>query len=146
MPRPPLHILHVEDDDVHAELTRLHFEEFASQHTISRVTDGEQALAYLKNETNYRDAARPDIILLDLHLPRMSGLDFLSEIKDVADLKNIPTVVFTTSDAPGDRYEAYERCANSYMCKPIDFERFGEVLRHMVNYWWKADQGPFETK
>lgn len=141
--RAPLRFLHVEDDDVHAELTRLQLQEHAPQHSIKRVGDGEEALKFLNREGEYADAQRPDIILLDLHLPRMSGLEFLKAVQKHAEFCKIPTVVFTTSDAPADRDEAYRLAANSYMCKPINFERFGEVLRKMVEYWWEADEGPF---
>jgi CheY-like chemotaxis protein len=99
------------------------------------VNDGVKALAYLRREDDYADAPRPDLILLDLNLPRMGGHEVLQQIKSDADLQRIPVVVLTTSDAEEDVLRSYNLHANAYVTKPVDFERFLSVVRQIDEFF-----------
>ena len=130
-----LHFLLVEDDDAHAELVGMALQENGVKTTVDRVRDGEEALAYLRREGDYAEAARPDVILLDLKVPKMDGLEVLASIKEDPTLRRIPVLVMTTSDAEADRARAYYNHANSYLVKPADFEKFHAMIRDMKYYW-----------
>ncbi|MDX9912742.1 MAG: response regulator [Phycisphaerales bacterium] len=101
----------------------------------SRVENGEQALAFLRKEGEFGSAQRPDIILLDLKLPRMNGLEVLREIKWDPELSPIPVVMLSTSSADEDKERAYELRANSYVVKPLDFDSFNQIVS-TLNYYW----------
>ena len=100
------------------------------------VTDGAAALAYLRKEPPYEDTPRPDLILLDLNLPRKDGRELLAQIKADEDLKRIPVVILTTSQAEQDVYRAYGLHANCYVVKPVNFDRFAEIVKTIENFWF----------
>jgi len=134
----PLTILLVEDNRSHAELVKRSFEQHRVVNQIAHVTDGEAALAYLSRRGPYADPAtspRPHVILLDLRLPKISGLDVLREIKTTTELRTIPVVILTTSTAERDVVRAYEQHANSYLVKPVDFAAFTQLMHDLGLYW-----------
>lgn len=131
----PVHFLLVEDDDDHADLVMRAMREERMSNTLSRVADGEAALKFLRRESEFAQEHRPDVVLLDLNLPRMSGQEVLQAVKADSALSSIPIVVITTSDAERDRVRAYESRANSYVVKPLDFEQFREMVRFLGLYW-----------
>jgi CheY-like chemotaxis protein len=131
-------ILLVEDNADHAELVLRTFEEHRIPSRLLHVTDGEAALDYLLRRGRYSDpesSPRPHLILLDLRLPRIDGLEVLEEIKESAELRDIPTVVLTTSESESDVVRAYERHANSYLVKPVDFAKFIKLMDDLGLYW-----------
>ena len=140
--RDGLRVLLVEDDPDHAELVRRGLEEYGSQIQLTHVADGESALEYLKDRAPRNTPGRPHLILLDLRLPRMDGLEVLREIKSSPDLADIPCVVLTTSRAEGDMLKAYRLHANSYLVKPGDYERFVELIAGVERYWLQENVGP----
>jgi len=135
----PLTILLVEDNPDHAELVKRNLEEFQVANHIFHVEDGEAALDYVYRRSTYSDQkkfSRPDLILLDLRLPRIDGLEVLKQIKRDLTLQAIPVVVLTTSDAEKDLAQAYEYHANSYVTKPVNFENFSRLLRDWAITGW----------
>ena len=116
-------------------ITREAFAENKVRNQLSVVNDGVNALAFLRREEDYADAPRPDLILLDLNLPRMDGHEVLAQIKSDADLQRIPVVVLTTSDAEEDVLRSYDLHANAYVTKPVDFERFLSVVRQIDDFF-----------
>ena len=134
-PLRPLQILLVEDDDDHAELTAHALESHDARHRSVRAHDGAEALDILFRRGSHENALRPDIVLLDLNLPLVGGLDVLAAVKSDDDLRRIPVVMLTTSEHEGDRVEAYHRYVNSYLVKPADFSQF-EALVHEVGEYW----------
>jgi CheY-like chemotaxis protein len=133
--RDGVRVLLVEDDPDHAELVRRGLEEYGSRLQLTHVADGESALEYLKDRGPRSTPGRPHLILLDLRLPRMDGLELLREIKATPDLADIPCVVLTTSRAEGDMVKAYRLHANSYLVKPADHRRFVELMAGIERYW-----------
>jgi CheY-like chemotaxis protein len=133
-----LRFLLIEDDDAHASITMRSLQQNRVVNVVDRVADGEQALEYLKA----RGTPRPDVILLDLNLPKIGGHEILTRIKADPDLCTIPVVVLTTSDAEVDRVRAYRHHVNSYLVKPIDFERFRQLVRELSLYWGVWNQPP----
>jgi two-component system, chemotaxis family, response regulator Rcp1 len=128
-------VLLVEDNPADARLTAEALKE-GNVHSVLRVVaDGVEALAYLRREAPYRGAARPDIILLDLNLPRKSGREVLAEIKADPVLKAIPVVVLTTSQADTDVAQCYALHANCYVVKPVEFEAFVRVVHNFRAFW-----------
>ncbi|MDH7596438.1 MAG: response regulator [Methanothrix sp.] len=130
-------VLLVEDDENHASLFIRSFEEM-NMGRIYWVSDGEQALDFLLHRGRYVDSSispRPDLILLDLRLPRMDGMDLLKEIKRSEDLRSIPVVILTTSKNRHDIRNAYMNHANSYLIKPLGFNKFQELARTVCTYW-----------
>jgi CheY-like chemotaxis protein len=137
-----LRVLLVEDDPDHAELVRRGLEEYRSRLELTHVADGESALEYLKERAPRSAPGRPHLILLDLRLPRMDGLEVLREIKSAPDLTDIPCVVLTTSRAEGDMVKAYRLHANSYLVKPGDYDRFVELIAGVERYWLQENAHP----
>jgi len=135
-------VLLVEDDPDHAELVRRGLEEYGSRLQLTHVADGESALDYLKDRAPRSTPGRPHLILLDLRLPRMDGLEVLREIKASPDLADIPCVVLTTSRAEGDMLKAYRLHANSYLVKPGDYDRFVELIAGVERYWLQENVRP----
>jgi CheY-like chemotaxis protein len=132
----------VEDDPDHAELVRRGLEEYGSRLQLTHVADGESALEYLKDRAARLAPGRPHLILLDLRLPRMDGLEVLREIKASPDLADIPCVVLTTSHSEGDMLKAYRLHANSYLVKPGDYGRFVELISGVERYWLRENAQP----
>lgn len=131
-------ILHVEDDPAHAEIARRNLQQFRVANKIYHVEDGQEALDYLFRQgkyTNPNDSPRPHIILLDLRLPKVDGLEVLETIKADESLASIPVVILTTSAAEKDVSSAYSRHISSYLVKPIDFPKFKELMDFFGYYW-----------
>jgi chemotaxis family two-component system response regulator Rcp1 len=128
-------ILLVEDSPSDTELTIEALKEAKVRNRLSVVEDGVQALEFLRQQGNYAQAARPDLIMLDLNLPRKDGREVLAEIKSDASLKTIPVVVLTTSRAEQDVLQAYDLHANCFITKPVDFEQFLKVVRSIESFW-----------
>lgn len=129
-------ILLVEDNEGDVELTREALRESKIQNRLSVVGNGEDALAYLHREGRYGDATEPDVILLDLNLPRLSGQEVLAEIKGDDRLKRIPVVILTTSRADEDIVRSYNLHANCYITKPVDFDQFTKVVQTIEDFWF----------
>ncbi len=144
MSETPIHILLVEDDPAHAEIVRRSLADFHVDCRITHVTDGQAALDALDGFRSGTAAGnpRPDLILLDLRLPRVDGLDVLRQIKADEALRSIPTVVLTTSAAESDMLRAYEGGAGSYLVKPINFEQFTKMMETFGLYWVSCNRFP----
>ena len=139
----PLHILLVEDNDAHAELVIRGMRDQQVANKIHLVSDGEKALDYLFMRGAYVDPAqnpRPNLVLLDLRLPRVDGLDVLKTIKTTPSLLRIPVVILTSSDAESDIAKSFDYHANSYIVKPLDFKTFTKLMKDLGFYWlgWNA--------
>jgi CheY-like chemotaxis protein len=128
-------VLLVEDDPGDVLMTREAFEHYRIRNTLHVVGDGEQALHFLHQTGDFADVPRPGLILLDLNLPRRNGLEVLAEMKADTDLLSIPVVVLTTSQADEDILRSYSLHANAYISKPVDFERFIEVIRQIDDFF-----------
>lgn len=131
-------ILLVEDDDDHAELLKASLASHRVAHRLIRVSDGEAAMAYLDRRGIYSDPSRsprPALVLLDLRLPKMDGIEVLAAIKASPELGKTPVVMLTTSDADKDVAAAYEHHANSYVVKPVGFTRLVELMDTLCAYW-----------
>ena len=131
----PIEVLLVEDDPGDVLMTQEAFQEHKVRNRLTVVSDGAEALAYLRREGPYEDALRPDLILLDLNLPRRDGREVLAEIKKDPELGRIPVVVLTTSAADEDILRSYQLHANAYVTKPVDFERFIQVIRQIDEFF-----------
>ena len=134
----PFTILLVEDNPAHAELVLRSFEDHRVANKIIHLSDGESALDYLFRRgvhADPKDSPRPHVILLDLRLPRMDGLEVLQEIRASEDLHTLPVVILTTSEAERDVAKAYEQHTNSYVVKPLDFEGFTALMEDLGFYW-----------
>jgi CheY-like chemotaxis protein len=130
-----IEVLLVEDDPGDVLMTREAFADNKVRNTLHVVSDGVEAVAFLRREGEYTDAPRPDLILLDLNLPRKDGREVLEEIKADEDLRRIPVVVLTTSEAEEDVLRSYHLHANAYVTKPVDFEQFINVVRHIDEFF-----------
>jgi CheY-like chemotaxis protein len=133
--RSPVEILLVEDNPGDERLTREALREGKVYHNLHWVKDGVEAMAFLRREGKYADVPRPDIVLLDLNLPKKDGREVLEEIKSDEDLKRIPVVVLTTSKAEEDVLRTYNLHANCYVTKPVDLEKFIVVVRSIDVFW-----------
>jgi len=128
-------ILLVEDSPGDVRLTREALAEGKLKNRLHVAEDGEQALAFLRRDGGYAEAPRPDLILLDLNLPRVDGREVLAQIKSDHDLKRIPVVVLTTSSADEDVLRVYDLAANCYITKPVDLDQFMRVVRSIEEFW-----------
>jgi chemotaxis family two-component system response regulator Rcp1 len=135
-------ILLVEDNLGDVRLTREAFKEGKVANTLHVVQDGVEALAFLRHEGAYAKTAHPDIILLDLNLPRMDGRELLAIIKTDPKLQRIPVVILTTSKSEVDIIESYDLHANCYITKPVDMERFIKVVQSIENFWFTVVKLP----
>ena len=131
----PIEILLVEDSPSDTELTVEALRDFKVRNHVSVVEDGVQAMQFLRRQGPYAQAPRPDLIMLDLNLPRKDGREVLADIKGNDHLKTIPIVVLTTSRADQDILRAYQLNANCYINKPVDFNQFLEVVRSIESFW-----------
>lgn len=134
----PVTILLVEDEPAHAEIVRRNFETMQIANSLKHVSDGEAALDYLYRHNAFSDPAsspRPNLILLDLRLPKVDGLQVLKAIKNDPALMNIPVIVLSTSASETDISTAYSNKANSYLVKPVDFTQFSKLLESLGAYW-----------
>lgn len=131
----PIRILMAEDNPDDVELTLEALEEVKLALNIHTVKDGVEAIQYLRNEPPFEDAGRPDLILLDLNMPRKDGREVLEEIKHDPHLKHIPVVVLTTSQDDSDIMSAYENHANCYVTKPVDLDQFIKVVKSIESFW-----------
>jgi len=131
----PIEVLLVEDNIDEAELTMDSLRDGRIRNRVHWVEDGEEALAFLHRQGRHADAPRPDLVLLDLRLPRVSGHEVLAEIKQDPGLKRIPVVIMTESDDERDIVRAYDRHANCYITKPVDMDKFIEVVRSIEDFW-----------
>ncbi len=128
-------ILMVEDNPGDVRLTREALKGAKVLHQLNVVSDGEAALDYLYRRPPYEAAARPDLVLLDLNLPRKDGREVLTSIKTDASLKSIPVVILTTSQAEEDVLRAYSLSANCYVTKPVDFDQFTRIVQGIEEFW-----------
>ncbi|MHB8067323.1 MAG: response regulator [Desulfobaccales bacterium] len=131
----PIEILLVEDNPGDVRLTKEALKEGKVMNVLNTVGDGEEALAYLRRQGPYAQATRPDLVLLDLNLPRKSGREVLAEIKDDPDLKRIPVVILTVSEAEQDIIKSYNLHANCYITKPVNLEQFINVVKSIEDFW-----------
>ena len=141
----PIHILLVEDDPAHAEIVRRNLSDFRVANTITHREDGQAALDYLhraEGSPSGPEQPLPDLILLDLRLPKVDGLEVLRRLKADPELRRIPTVILTTSKTEQDMLAAYDHGAGSYLVKPVDFHKFTELLETFGFYWLAWNQYP----
>jgi CheY-like chemotaxis protein len=131
----PIEVLLVEDNPGDVRLTREALRDNKVHIHLSLVEDGVEAVTFLRREGKYANAPRPDLILLDLNLPRKDGREVLKEIKGDGDLKQIPVVILTTSTAEQDILRTYDFHANCYITKPVDFEQFLRVVKAIEDFW-----------
>jgi DNA-binding response OmpR family regulator len=147
----PLRILLVEDNDDHAEAVKRSFRRHQMRNELTHVRDGEAALDFLLGRGVYGEAAsrnRPHLVILDLRLPKVDGLEVLKVIKTTKELVRLPVVVLTSSKAEVDVVRAYEYHANSYVVKPLDFDKFVGLMKVLGFYWlaWNANPYPEEQQ
>lgn len=143
----PVNILLVEDDPGHAELIKRTLKEHRIANHMYHLSDGEAALDYLFRQNEYSNPKKsplPHLILLDLRLPKVDGLEILKQIKKKKELRQIPVVVLTTSEAEKDVARAYENYVNSYLVKPVDFEKLSNLIELMGFYWLGWNKNPWE--
>ncbi|MCI0708748.1 MAG: response regulator [Chloroflexi bacterium] len=137
-----IEILLVEDDPGDVRLTQEALRASKVRNTLHIVEDGVDAMAFLRRQGRYADAPKPDIILLDLNLPRMDGREVLREVKDDDDLKRIPVVVLTTSAADEDILTSYNLHANCYITKPVDLNQFVRIVKTIEGFWFSIVKLP----
>ena len=130
-----INVLLVEDDPGDVLMTREAFEHHKLRNNLHVVADGVEALRFLRREGEHADAPRPGLVLLDLNLPRKDGREVLAEIKSDESLRSIPVVVLTTSEAEEDILRSYDLHANAYVTKPVDFDRFIDVIRQIDDFF-----------
>ncbi|MBT9493789.1 MAG: response regulator [Paucibacter sp.] len=132
------HILLIEDDQVDVMTVRRSLRDLGVEHQLDQVSDGEEALAFLRDPAR----TRPCLILLDLNMPRMSGVEFLTLVKQDAALKCIPVVVLTTSRMEADRHASFAQYASGYMVKPVDYAQFVRTMQVIRDYWSSSERAP----
>ena len=141
----PIEVLLVEDSPGDVLLTREAFREANGAIHLHVASDGVEAMAFLRRQGSHVDAPRPDLILLDLNLPKMDGREVLAQIKKDDSLKLIPTVILTTSDAEADIVKSYQLQANSYISKPVQLEAFEGIVKSINDYWLTKVKLPAQT-
>jgi len=135
-------VLLVEDSPGDVRLTREALKEGKVRNNLSVVSDGVEAMEFLRREGKYADAPRPDIVLLDLNMPRKDGREVLAEMKSDENLKRIPVVILTTSEAEQDILRTYDLHANCYLTKPVDLEQFISIVKSVEDFWLTIVQLP----
>ena len=138
----PIEILLVEDNPGDTRLTVEALKDSKINNTLNSVTDGQKALTYLRKEGEYATAKRPDLILLDLDLPNMSGRELLEIVKNDPKLRGIPIVVLTISESDKDVIQSYDMQANAYVRKPIDLDQFVKVVQSIEDFWFTVVKYP----
>jgi CheY-like chemotaxis protein len=133
----PISFLLVDDDADDRFLTQEALRESRLVNEVFEAVDGEDAMAFLRREGEHADARRPDIVLLDLNMPRKDGRETLAEIKADLDLRSIPVVILTTSKAEADVFRSYDLGANSFITKPVGFDSFGAIMQDLARYWFQ---------
>lgn len=140
----PVEILLVEDDPDHAKLAELAFENFKCDFQLHHVSDGDQAMSFLRQMNGHSNAPRPDIMLLDLNLPGKTGREVLKEMKEDTRLRRIPVLILSTSDSVTDRIYAYSFYANGYLTKPESDEGWRDMAEHVEAFWIRTNTLPPE--
>ena len=140
----PIHILLVEDNPGDVRLTLEALKDAKVKNTLHIARDGVEAMAFLRQENDFADAPRPDLILLDLNMPRKDGREVLAEIKEDTDLRRIPVVILTTSQAEEDIVRTYNLHANCYITKPVDLDQFAKVVKSIEEFWLTIVKLPTE--
>ena len=140
----PVRILVVDDDPVDVRLMQEALRESKVLAIMESVYDGVEAMAYLRREDKYSQARRPDLILLDLNMPRKDGREVLSEIKADSDLRRIPVVILTTSKADQDVVQTYDLGANAYVVKPVDLDQLVTIVQKIEEFWFSIVKLPPE--
>ncbi|AFY43491.1 response regulator [Nostoc sp. PCC 7107] len=140
----PIEVLLVEDNPGDAELTRIALQDSKISINLNIVEDGVEAMAFLRKQDSYTRKPHPDIVLLDLNLPRKDGREVLAEMKSDDHLKRIPVVVLTTSQSEEDILKAYNLAANCYITKPVDFDQFVKIVQSIENFWFAIVKLPPE--
>lgn len=138
----PIEILLIEDNPGDVRLTQEVFNEFKLANNLHVVNDGVEAIKLLNRDVQYLDVPLPDLILLDLNLPKKDGREVLEEIKADKDLKYIPVVILTTSKAEEDIFKAYDLYANCYITKPVDLDQFITVIKSIEDFWFSIVKLP----
>lgn len=138
-------ILLVEDNENDAEITKIGFKRAKFAVNLHHVTDGEECMAFLRKEGKYASAPSPDLVLLDLNLPRMDGREVLEEVGRDEHLKHLPIVILTSSDADKDVLMSYKLRCSSYIVKPVNFENFSKVVESLADYWFTLVVLPTEA-
>lgn len=140
----PVEILLAEDNPGDAKLTEKAFEQGNILNNLHIVEDGVEAIKFLQQEDEYEEKPRPDLILLDLNMPRKDGWDVLTEMKEDPTLSRIPVIVLTSSEAEEDIVKSYELQANAYLTKPVDFQGFLEIVHSFEEFWLSVVKMPPE--
>lgn len=143
--KKPIEILLVEDSPADILITREAFQDAKLLNTLHAVEDGVQALEFLRHQGSYASAPHPDLILLDLNLPRKNGREVLAEIKGDPELRSIPIIILTTSSADEDIVKAYDLHANCYVVKPVGFDNFFKAVQSIQNFWFSVVVLPPES-
>jgi CheY-like chemotaxis protein len=141
-PQRTVRVLLVEDHPADITLTRKAFARISTPNQLDVVFDGVEAMRFLRRQGRYVNAERPDLVLLDLNMPRMDGREVLEQMGLDPTLRRIPVVVLTTSASPNDVEAAYKRCANSYLTKPVGFDQFLRLIEDLERYWFNTAHLP----
>jgi CheY-like chemotaxis protein len=142
--RDPIEILLAEDNPGDVRLTEKAFEQGGVINNLHVVNDGVEAMQFLHSEGDYADTPRPDLILLDLNMPRKDGKEVLADVKSDPEFKRIPVVILTSSEAEEDIVRSYDLHANAYMTKPVDFDGFLDVVESIEQFWLSVVKRPPE--
>ncbi len=140
-----IEILLVEDNKGDVYLTKKAFEDAKILNNLHVAMDGEEALAFLNKQNGFHDAITPDLILLDINLPKMSGREVLDKIKNDERLRRIPVIILSSSDSEKDIIDMYDLHANSYITKPVDVEKFNEIVNAIEDFWMSIVILPTDT-
>ena len=140
----PVEILLAEDNPGDVKLTKKALEQGQVLNNLHVVNDGVEAMAYLRQDNGYEDAKRPDLLLLDLNMPRMDGREVLEAVKSDDSLRRIPVVVLTSSEAEEDIVQSYDLHANAYLTKPVDFDGFLDIVGRIEDFWLTVVKRPPE--
>lgn len=137
-----INVLLVEDNEGDILLTRETFAEIESPVNLHVVKDGEEAISFMMKEEQFSDAITPDLILLDLNIPKVNGFDILQKIKKTPNLKLIPIIVLSTSNKDKDILDSYKNYVNCYITKPVDLNEFAEIIQNIEKFWFKTVKLP----